>query len=150
MNKTVLFSCLLTVVALTGCSGSRTKSDIQPGYGYSYDYDYEANTPEYSRHFHTGVVAEVFYLPEHCFDNIVTGSILSETLVTEIIDVAQDGYGTIKRTDRPQEGTVKIIAIRLPGGDTLYSVQKNSSFFSIGQSVEILGTGTTHRVVSAI
>lgn len=150
MKKTVILSCLLAMVALTGCSGSRTKTDIQPGYGYSYDYDYEANTPEYSRHFHTGVVAEVFYLPEHCFDNIVTGSILSDTLVSEIIDVSQNGNGSIQRTDRPQEGSVKIIAIRLPGGDTLYSVQKNNSFFAIGQSVQILGTGTTHRIVSAL
>lgn len=50
-------------------------------------------------------------------------------------------------THRPLEGTVQVLAIRLPGNDVVYSVQENNNSFAKGQNVKLVGTGLSLRVV---
>lgn len=143
MKKIILTAALLSAVGLSACSSS---SLYRPGYGYGYAYDYDY-TPEHKPHVHYGIVEDIFYLPEQYLGDTVTGTVLSHVITEEIIS-AREGYiSKVTITHRAHVGYVQVIGIRLPGGDTLFSVQKNNSRFAIGQDVRILGTGGNHRVI---
>lgn len=145
MKHIFLSAVLISVMGLTACSSS---SPYRPGYGYGYDYDYDYS-PEYKPHVHNGIVEDIFYLPEQYLGDVVTGTVLSHVVTEEIIAAQNGKISKITITHRPQVGYVQVIGIRLPGGDTLFSVQKNNSGFGVGQDVRILGTGGSHRVVDA-
>jgi len=145
MKRLILTAALISLVGLSACSSS---SPYRPGYGYGYAYDYDY-TPEYKPHIHHGIVEDVFYLPEQYLGDTVTGTVLSHVVTEEIISAQQGRISKLTITHRAQVGYVQVIGIRLPGGDTLFSVQKNNSGFAIGQDVRILGTGGSHRVVDA-
>jgi len=146
MRHFILAGILLATVGLTACSSA---PDLRPGYGYSYEYNYEDNKPEHKPHIHYGIVEDVFYMPERYFGDVVTGTVLSHVITEDIIAVREGRVTHTTITRRPLVGYVQVLAIRLPGGDTLFSVQKSNSSFAVGQDVRILGTGTSHRVVDS-
>ena len=144
MKKMILAVALLSSIGLSACSSS----PYRPGYGYGYAYDYNY-TPDNTPHTHYGIVEDIFYVPEQYLGDTVTGTVLSHTITEEIISAQEGRVSKITITHRPQSGYVQVIGIRLPGGDILFSDQRNNSCFKIGQDVRILGTGESHRVVDA-
>lgn len=143
MKKFAVTALTLGIV-LSGCASQQPPPR---GWGYSVDYDFEANRPLNIPHVHYGIVADVVYVRGNAIEQQPTGTILSNVIGEEIMDAQQGKPSRLQVTDRPLEGSIQVLAIRLPGGDTLYSVQKSNSSFAVGQDVKILGTGFSHRVV---